>query len=187
VSGILVLGIGNILWADEGFGVRAAEALHRSYRLGPGVEVMDGGTQGLYLVPQVAACRRLLVLDAVDYGLPPGTLRQVRDAEVPRYMGAKKMSLHQTGFQEVLSAASLLGWAPEGLLLVGVQPAEIEAWGHGLSPVVAAALPGAVDAAVAQLTEWGGAPLASRRDDAPLLRHGLARADYERNSSCTGS
>ena len=51
----------------------------------------------------------LLVFDAIDYGLEPGALKIVQGDEVPKFTGAKKMSLHQTGFQEVLSAADLLG------------------------------------------------------------------------------
>ncbi|WP_245422334.1 hydrogenase maturation protease, partial [Rhodoplanes serenus] len=81
----MVLGIGNILWGDEGFGVRAVEALHRGYVLPNDVTVMDGGTQGLYLVQFVTAADRLLVFDAIDYGLAPGTLKIVRDGEVPKF------------------------------------------------------------------------------------------------------
>ena len=101
---ILVLGIGNVLWADEGFGVRAVEALHQRYTFAEAVTVMDGGTQGLYLLPYVQSCECLLVIDAIDYGLAPGSVHVVRDDAVPSFMGAKKMSLHQTGFQEVLAA-----------------------------------------------------------------------------------
>ncbi|MDU1806698.1 MAG: HyaD/HybD family hydrogenase maturation endopeptidase, partial [Bradyrhizobium sp.] len=102
---ILVLGIGNILWADEGFGVRVVEEFHRRYAVPDNVTILDGGTQGLYLVNYVEEADGLIVFDAIDYGLAPGELKLVRDDEVPRFTGAKKMSLHQTGFQEVLSAA----------------------------------------------------------------------------------
>lgn len=176
---ILVLGIGNLLWADEGFGVRAVEALHDSWEMADGVDLLDGGTQGLYLVDRVSACRRLLVFDAVDYGLEPGTLKRVRGADVPRFMGAKKVSLHQTGFQEVLSAAALLGREPEDLLLVGVQPADIDSWGHGLTPVMAAALAPALEAGLEQLASWG-APARPAQAPHALLAHGLGRHDFER-------
>ena len=79
----LVLGIGNILWADEGFGVRAVEEFHRRYHLAEDVTVLDGGTQGLYLVNFLQEHDRLLVFDAIDYGLAPGTLKIVRGDEVP--------------------------------------------------------------------------------------------------------
>ena len=71
---IYVLGIGNVLWADEGFGVRCIEALQRRYEFAPHVQLIDGGTQGLYLIQHVQAATRLLIFDAIDYGLTPGTL-----------------------------------------------------------------------------------------------------------------
>ena len=79
---ILILGIGNVLWADEGFGVRAVEALAEGYRFGANCRLLDGGTQGIYLVDQVRWADVLVVFDAVDYGLAPGTLKRV--AEIGR-------------------------------------------------------------------------------------------------------
>ncbi len=131
---VLILGIGNLLWADEGFGVRALEHLHAHYSFPSNVTLLDGGTQGIYLVQYVEAADILVVFDAVDYGLPPGTLKQVLDNEVPRFMGAKKMSLHQTGFQEVLAMAQLLDRYPDNLLLIGVQPVELDDFGGSLRP-----------------------------------------------------
>src|SRR5512134_2169660 len=96
----LVVGIGNLLWADEGFGVRAAEALHAAYVFPEQVTIADGGTQGLYLFDLVASSRRVLVFDAIDFGLPPGTLRVLRDQAVPAW-GAVKVSPHQTGFHDI--------------------------------------------------------------------------------------
>ena len=155
---VLVLGIGNLLWADEGFGVRCVEKLAAEWVLPETVLVMDGGTQGLYLLPYVQAARRLIVFDAIDYGLPPGTMKRVEGDEVPRFMGAKKMSLHQTGFQEVISASALTGQLPEDLLLIGVQPEELDDYGGSLRPVVKARLGAAVDMALEQLRHWGYTP-----------------------------
>ena len=61
-----------MLWADEGFGVRAVAALNDGWRFPESVTLMDGGTQGLYLLPYVQAARRMLVFDAIDYALEPG-------------------------------------------------------------------------------------------------------------------
>ena len=74
----LVLGLGNVLWADEGFGVRAVEALNAGYRFPAGVRLMDGGTQGIFLLPWVCSARRLLIFDAVDFGMEPAALRDRR-------------------------------------------------------------------------------------------------------------
>ena len=86
----LILGIGNLLWADEGFGVRAVEELHRHYEFPPNVKLLDGGTQGLYLLEHVTSASILVVFDAVDYGLSPGALMLVEDGNVPSFLGVKK-------------------------------------------------------------------------------------------------
>ncbi|WP_084267628.1 HyaD/HybD family hydrogenase maturation endopeptidase [Azohydromonas lata] len=157
---IVVLGIGNLLWADEGFGVRCVEALGQRWDFAPHVQLVDGGTQGLYLLHHVQAARQLLIFDAIDYGLEPGTLKVVRDKDVPRFLGAKKMSLHQTGFQEVLSLAQLTGHYPERVLLVGCQPQELEDYGGSLRPVVRAAMEQALALGVEALRDWGAEPRA---------------------------
>jgi hydrogenase maturation protease len=156
---ILVLGIGNLLWADEGFGVRCVEALQSGWDFAPHVQLVDGGTQGLYLLPLVQQARRLLILDAIDYGLAPGTLKQVENDEVPRFLGAKKMSLHQTGFQEVLMLAQMTDSYPREVLLIGCQPEELEDYGGSLRPSVKRALDAALPLAVERLAAWGAQPV----------------------------
>jgi hydrogenase maturation protease len=151
----LVLGIGNVLWADEGFGVRAVAALNSGWRFPESVALMDGGTQGLYLLPHVQAARRLLVFDAVDYGLEPGALKVLSDDDIPRYLGVGKMSLHQSSFQEVLSLAELSGHSPQSAVLVGVQPAVLMDFGGSLSAVVRDRLPEAIEVGLATLAAWG--------------------------------
>lgn len=152
---VLILGIGNLLWADEGFGVRAVEEFHRQYETPDNVTLMDGGTQGIYLVQHVRDADVLIVFDAVDYGLPPGTMKRVEDEEVPKFMGCKKVSLHQTGFQEVLVMAEMMDDAPEKLLLIGVQPVELDDFGGGLRDEVKDQIEPAMDMAAEYLAEIG--------------------------------
>ncbi len=175
----LVLGIGNVLWADEGFGVRAVEALHQRWCLPDNVTVVDGGTQGIYLLDHVCAAENVLVLDAIDYKLPPGTLRVLRDGEVPVWSDTA-MSLHQATFQELLSLAHLHDRAPARITLIGVQPEVLDDLGGSLSPRVRARLDEAVDLAVAELRAWGVAPTPRREPPAePLGPDALALAAYE--------
>lgn len=155
---IYVLGIGNVLWADEGFGVRCVEALQRRYEFAEHVQLIDGGTQGLYLVHHVQDADRLLIFDAIDYGLEPGTLKLIENEDVPKFMGAKKMSLHQTGFQEVLMVALLTEKFPKEILLIGCQPEELDDYGGSLRPVVKAAMEKALGHGVAALERWGAKP-----------------------------
>ena len=179
---ILVLGIGNILWADEGFGVRTVEEFHRRYAVPDNVTILDGGTQGLYLVNYLEEADRLIVFDAIDYGLEPGQLKLVRDDEVPRFTGAKKLSLHQTGFQEVISAADLLGRCPKHLVLIGCQPLDLEDWGGPLTSPVRDQIAPAIDLACRILAEWGvtvsrrSVPLA---DTERLLANDIDHTSYE--------
>ena len=160
---ICVLGIGNVLWADEGFGVRCIEALQQRYEFAPHVQLIDGGTQGLYLVQHVQQASRLMIFDAIDYGLAPGELKLVENDDVPRFMGAKKMSLHQTGFQEVLMLALLTEKYPKEVLLIGCQPEEIEDYGGSLRPVVRQALEDALALGVDTLRRWGAQPAPRQR------------------------
>jgi hydrogenase maturation protease len=175
----LVLGIGNLLWSDEGFGVRAVEALNQAFRFPDGVELMDGGTLGLGLLPYVESSRRVLVFDAVDYGLAPGTLKVLRGAEVPAW-GARKMSPHQNGFNDVLALAHLHGCAPEEIVAIGVQPQTLDDFGGSLTEPVRARLDEAVALAAAELARWGLPGTA--RGDAParaLNDAAVGLASYE--------
>lgn len=176
---VLVLGIGNVLWADEGFGVRCIERLAETWQFGPNVQVLDGGTQGLYLLPFLEDADILVVFDAVDYGLAPGTLKIVENADVPRFMGAKKMSLHQTGFQDVIATAELMGYCPETLLLIGCQPEELEDYGGGLRDVVSAQIDPAIDVALERLAGWGITATRGTGDTRLLADAAIQRDAYE--------
>ncbi|MEJ2604417.1 MAG: HyaD/HybD family hydrogenase maturation endopeptidase [Gammaproteobacteria bacterium] len=170
----LILGIGNPLWADEGFGVRAAEELNASYEFPPDVRVMDGGTLGLFLLPYVRAARKLLIFDAIDFGLEPAEMKVIVGDEVPKYLGVKKMSMHQTSFQEVLASAQMFGEGPEQLALVGVQPELLNDYGGSLRDSVKARLPQALAEGVRILQEWG---IEYRKRDKPLAKTDLTGPD----------
>jgi hydrogenase maturation protease len=176
---VLVLGIGNVLWADEGFGVRAVEALHRGWEMPANVSVVDGGTQGVYLLEHVCSAQRVVVLDAIDFGFAPGTLHVFRDGEVPEG-SATAISLHQATFQELLSLARVRDRFPARITLIGVEPAVLDDLGGSLSAPVRARLDEAVELAVAELRSWGVEPV--RRvaaPDDPLAPDALALDVYE--------
>lgn len=166
----LILGIGNPLWADEGFGVRAVEALNARYEFAPEVRVMDGGTMGLFLLPYVRSAKNLLIFDAIDFGLEPAELRVIEGEDVPKFLGVKKMSMHQTGFQEVLASAQMFGQAPEKLALVGVQPELLNDYGGSLRDSVKAKIPAALEEGLAILARWG---IACRERKVPLPKSEL--------------
>lgn len=177
-ASVLVLGIGNVLWADEGFGVRALEALHQRFELPDHVNLVDGGTQGMYLLDYVCEASHVLVLDAIDFKLPPGRLRVYRDEHVPAWADTK-MSLHQASFQELLWLARLRDRFPQKITLIGVQPAVLDDLGGSLSPEVRSRIDEAVALAVHELAAWG--VTAKPRDAAatPLGPDALAIDRYE--------
>jgi hydrogenase maturation protease len=177
---VLALGIGNVLWADEGFGVRAVEALHAGWAFPEGVRVIDGGTLGLELFDEIASARRLLVFDAMDRGVAPGTLMVFNGSDVPAWTG-RRLSPHQNGLHDVLALAALRGRAPRAVTAIGVQPVTLEDFGGSLRPAVRARLPEAVALGVQVITRWGYAPTRRERGSAfePLNDRSLALDAYE--------
>ena len=176
----LVLGLGNILWADEGFGVRAVEAFHEAYGDRSDVEVLDGGTLGAYLINSVMDAKRLLILDCAELKATPGTLRVLRDEEIHLW-SSTKLSAHQTGMNDVLAKATLMGYEPEAITVIGVQPNELEDYGGSLTDVVRARLDEAVQLAADELKRWG-LPVEKREANdkaAPLTMNALSVDAYE--------
>ncbi len=106
-------------------------------------------------------------------------MKIVEGDEVPAFMGAKKMSLHQTGFQEVISTAQLMGYCPETLLLIGCQPVELEDYGGGLRPLVADRIAPAIDIALERLAGWGVTATPGQSDDSLLADRSIMRDAYE--------
>ncbi len=141
----LILGVGSPLRGDDAIGILAVQALRERGDLPPGVDVFDGGTDGLGLIPVLEAYPRVIVVDAVEMGLPPGTLRRFtwEDVRVNGRMGG--LSLHESDLGAALSLAEALGSLPRQLVFFGVQPHDT-AWDAPLSPAVACALPRLVQA-----------------------------------------
>lgn len=151
---LTVIGVGNLLWADEGFGVRCVEHFHAAFALPPRTRVLDGGTLGLWLLDTFATTRDLLIFDCADLKASPGTLRVLRETDFALW-SATKISPHQTGINDVLASAALLGHAPDRITVVGVQPAVLDDYGGSLSDAVRAQVTSAVRAAADEIRRWG--------------------------------
>ncbi len=150
---ILVLGLGNTIMTDDGFGVRAVELLSSHYRFPEQVCLLDGGTLGLDLLPRLEGIERLLIIDALEMHAPPGTVFRLEGEEVPRAF-AGKLSVHQMGVQDLLAVSELMGHLPKELVVWGVQPECIE-MGTELTATTAAALEPVVAGIVGELRRWG--------------------------------
>jgi len=149
---ILVMGVGNILLQDEGVGVHVVHRLEERYRFPEHVQVLDGATAGLELLPCLEGIDRLLVIDVVDAGKPPGTLIRLEGDEVPAFF-SMKISPHQLGISDLLAVADLTGARPAETVAIGVQPASMGT-GLELSPLIAGRVDDIVAAVLEQLAAW---------------------------------
>ena len=158
VAPMTVLGIGNIILSDEGFGVRAMEYLAAHYRFSPGVRLLDGGTLGPELLHFVTGTEKLLILDAVAGDGAPGTVyRFENDAVMAHFQ--EKLSSHEIGIQDVLAWLTVTGKAIPDVVVLGMQPYDLSA-GLTLSDAMAAALPSFAARAVEELVRWDEVPAA---------------------------
>lgn len=128
---VLVLGVGNILMGDDGIGVHIVNELMRE-KLPDGVEVVDGGTLGISLLPLICDAEALIIVDAIDAELQPGEMVEMwfdtshavgEEANMHR---KTPLSLHELDIWRTLSAAQLLGKCPEKVLLIGIQVGSIK-------------------------------------------------------------
>lgn len=157
VKNIVIIGIGNILCGDDGFGTHAIQYLYEKYDFPDNVQMVDGGTQGASLFRYIEQADKLLVFDAVDFDFCPGELTIRNNDELPIWLGAKKISAHQNSFSELLALASLKGVMPSRCILIGVQPASVE-FGSKMSIPISSKIPEAINLALEILADWSIQP-----------------------------
>ena len=151
----LVIGLGNPLMGDDGLGVAALERLASGWVLPPEVQLLDGGTSGLQLLPHIEDAHRVLLLDVIGAGTAPGRLVVLEREALPRFF-AHKLSPHEVALRDVLALAELRGRLPAALAAVGLQPGVVTL-SPGLSAEVEAGLPAMLEAVVGRLRAWGHA------------------------------
>jgi hydrogenase maturation protease len=150
---ILVLGVGNLLLQDEGAGVRALEEFANRYDTPAGVELLDGGTSGIELLHYFQGRDRLIILDVVKCGNPPGTVVRLEGEEVPAIF-MSKISPHQLGISDLLAVCRLLGKMPAEVVLLGIEP-KIMGTGFALSDEVSGNLGKLADLLALELAGCG--------------------------------
>ena len=148
-----MIGLGNPIMGDDGFGLAVLRRVQERWQVPSDVELLDGGTWGMQLLPLIEGARRVLVLDAIDAGASPGTLVVLEGADLPGYF-SHKLSPHQIDLREVLGLAALRGTLPHELVAIGAQPERIELCAE-LSPALADRVDEIAEQAVARLLDWG--------------------------------
>jgi hydrogenase maturation protease len=150
---LLILGLGNVLCADDGLGVEAVLRLHREYRLPEGVQALDGGTLGLSLLGYLAEAPRVILVDAVRTGGAPGDAVRLTGEDVAPAV-RERLSVHQVGVSDLLDGLRLIDAYPRVMVLLGLVPARLDL-SLDRSPEVVAALPELVRRVAAEAAALG--------------------------------
>jgi len=153
VARVVVIGAGNTLLSDDGFGAAVLDALRESWDLPPEVELVDGGTWGMNLLPAIEDADALVIVDAIDVGRAPGSPITLERDSIPRLLGVK-LSPHQIDLRETLAVAELRGRLPARAVAIGVQPQSL-ATRIGLSPVVQARVRPTAALVATRIARWG--------------------------------
>ncbi len=162
---ILILGIGNLLFTDEGFGVHVMQQLDSEYDFDDNVMAVDGGVLGLNLISVISDADKLIVIDAVKDRQPPGTLYRIDKEGIPERIRAKN-SLHQVDFLETLAVCQALEIHPETVIF-GVEPEDIESFGIELSKTTASKVDKMIEMVLLELDRFGAGWKKKEQMDVP--------------------
>ncbi len=148
---VLILGLGNRLMSDDAAGPLVIE---RMVAMRPdGARLLDGGTVGMALLPEIQASEAFIAVDAASFDAAPGTVATFEGRDMDRMLAGNKKTAHEVALSDLIGAATLSGSCPARRALVAVQP-EVVALGLEPSPCVAAAIPEMIEAVLAVLKRW---------------------------------
>lgn len=150
---VLVMGIGNTLQQDDGIGIHVTDTLRAGQAADPNLDIIDGGTIGLSLLPEIEDADAVIIVDASEIGAKPGTIRVFRNQEIDRQISGKRRTVHEVALADLFSAAAIRGRSPEERVLVAIQPASTET-GLEPTPDVKAAIPRACETITALTRRW---------------------------------
>lgn len=177
---ILILGVGNILYTDEGFGVRVAEELEQKYEFSDNITVLDGGTLGLRLMGPIMEADYLIIVDIVLNEGQPGDMFRLLGEDLNKAC-AFKNSMHQTDLLDTLAQCSLVGNVPDDVILFGVEPVNYKDMSAALSPELEAKLPEVMEAVLSEVEKAGGT-YSLRTDMNPATEKVYVPRDTSRNT-----
>jgi len=149
---IAVIGLGNILLKDEGVGVHVVNAIKQRYTFSPAVEIIDGGTLGLDLLPLFEGKEKVLLVDAVDFAKEAGHIDKIEDQNIPAVL-LSKLSVHHIGLSDVLFASDLMDIKPAKITLIGIQPESLDL-GLDMTDIISSKVEDLIVLALNTLREW---------------------------------
>jgi hydrogenase maturation protease len=146
---VLVLGVGNLLLRDEGLGVHVARRL-MDMDLPLHVEVIDGGTAGLDLLEHIEGRKKVVLVDVVRGGHPPGTIYRMTPEDMedePRSC----LSLHDINVPDLLKVADMLGVEKPEIVMIGIEPKDMDSADLELSPEIEAQVPKLIEVVMKEI------------------------------------
>lgn len=151
-NSIVLLGVGNILLTDEGFGVHVVNQLREDYVFNPPITILDGGTMGMELLTYMRGMTKLLLVDAINGGDAPGTVYEFPHEEMNTYF-TEAISVHEVGMQDILRIRALQEDPLEDAVVIGVEPESLEL-GLTLSDATQAAVEDVKARVLSVLSDW---------------------------------
>jgi hydrogenase maturation protease len=152
---------------DDGLGLHVLERLQAEWVFAPEVRLIDGGTWGIALLPDIEDAARLMFLDAINTQRhPPGTVLLLERDAIPLVTDHNKLSPHQVDLREVLAVAEFRGTLPDETCAVGVVPQVVDI-ATELSPVVQSGVDACIAQVIQRLTSWGHTCTRRARADVP--------------------
>lgn len=161
----MILGVGCILYSDEGFGVRVIEEILQRYQFPDNVSVVDGGVLGVNLLGVISQADDLIVVDAVRNKGKPGQMYRLAGKQIPERIRAKN-SLHQVDFLEALTLCQALDKVPE-TVIVGIEPEDIDTLSIELTPTTRVKVDAAIKMVLAELDRLGVSYKKGKTEDVP--------------------
>ena len=152
-SKVAVIGVGNILLQDEGVGIHIVNALIKDYRFDPPIEIVDGGTTGMDLIPYFEENDKIIIVDAVNFDKEPGFIGSIENEDILTVL-TTKLTMHHLGLTDVLSTMKVHDIKPEQMFLLGIQPDSLEL-DMELTDVIADRIPRMMEVLQQKLAEWG--------------------------------
>ena len=154
---ITILGLGNVLLQDEGFGVHFVRWFENNYRVPENVMIVEGGTLGYGLLDTVCSCDRLLVIDVIKSDEEPGSVYRFTKEEVDAQM-LEPTSAHEVSFHDVLCKAELIAELPECIFLC-IVPYKYKDMGLELTPSIRKKFSAVARLLLKELSSHGVKPL----------------------------
>jgi hydrogenase maturation protease len=152
INDTIIIGLGNPILSDDGVGIQVARRLREMLAGRPEIEVVEAHAGGLRLLDLLAGHQRAIIIDAMETGCPPGTIRKFSASDLQETRNVS--SSHDTSLANALETGRALGMdVPRQVIIFGIEAAVVDVFSEALSQPVAAAVPEAVATVMALVGE----------------------------------